>query len=554
MSSINIANYLDTMAKKNPMSLALAVQKSTSMHRLKYTEWSFEELNRESNRVAIALRQQGVTKGMHTILMVPPGIELFSICFALFRLGAVPIMVDPGIGLKNLKKCLTTVKPKAFIGSAKAHAARMMFGWGKGQLKVNLTTSSKISISGKTLEKILPKGDMTAFDNFTAVEGDQGDTAAILFTSGSTGTSKGVVYTHRMFEAQINVMREVYDIKEGERDLATFPLFGLFGPALGMAAIVPDMNASKPIKADPKKLLAAVRLYETTNMFASPAILDVIGEYAYKKGIVLPTLKRVISAGAPARPESLHRFTAILNSGVEILTSYGATEALPVSVLGSRELLLDTVTCTEKGAGVCVGYAATGMDIKIIRLTDDVIEKWDKRLLLPTGQIGEIVVCGDVVSAQYFDLDEATALAKIYCHQTGRFYHRMGDLGYLDDLNRLWMCGRKTHRVITAKEVLYTIACERILDVHPEVKRTALVGIPDVNSVYQQPVLCVELNDHVLPSRHTEIRQQLHEIALWNKQTKNIKDIRFHPKFPVDIRHNAKIFREKLAVWAMEED
>lgn len=552
MSSLNIANHLDRIAKTNPMSLALAVQKTTPLKHLKYTEWSFEELNRESNRVAIALRQQGVVKGMHTVLMVPPGIEMYSVCFALFRLGAVPILVDPGIGLKNLKKCLIKAKPEAFIGNSKAHAARMMFGWGKGQLKVNLTTSSKMTLSGKTLEKILPKGDMKAFDHFTPVEGEEGDTAAILFTSGSTGTSKGVVYTHRMFEAQINAMRELYGIQVGERDLATFPLFGLFGPALGMAAIVPDMNASKPITADPKKLLAAVRLYETTNMFASPAILDVLGKYAYKQGIVLPTLKRVISAGAPARAESLHRFSTILNPGIEILTSYGATEALPVSMMGSRELLIDTVTRTEKGAGVCVGYAAPAIDIKIIRLTDDVIEHWDKNLLLKSGKIGEIVVSGDVVSSQYFDLDDATKLAKIYCHQTGRFYHRMGDLGYLDDLNRLWMCGRKTHRVITGEEVLYTISCERIFDVHPEVKRTALVGIFDANSPYQKPVLCVELEEYVLPDRHAEIRQQLHEIALWNKQTKNIEDIRFHSKFPVDTRHNAKIFREKLAVWAME--
>jgi len=552
MNALNIANHLTRIAKSHPMSLALAVQKTTSMKRLKYNEWTFQELNRESNRVAFALQEQGITQGMRTVLMVKPGIELFSICFALFRIGAVPIMVDPGIGLKNLKKCLTTAQPEAFIGHAKAHAARMMFGWGKGLLKVSLTTGSKVAISGKTLEQLLPK-DSPTFDEFASAESQPDEMAAILFTSGSTGISKGVVYTHRMFEAQINTMRDVYQIQVGERDLATFPLFALFGPALGMAAIVPDMNASKPASANPKKLLAAIRLYETTNMFASPALLDVMGRYAYKKGILLPSLKRVISAGAPARAHSLHRFTTILNSGIEILTSYGATEALPVSILGSRELLVDTVNRTEKGSGVCVGYPVPRMTVRIIRLTDDPLPDFSSELLLKTGQIGEIVVSGDVVSSEYFSLPQATELAKMRCTKTGKIYHRMGDLGYFDDLNRLWMCGRKNHRVITESEVLYTIPCERIFDVHPDIKRTALVGIPSEHQVYQHPVLCVELKEGVAPHRHAEIRQQLLEIALWNQQTKNIHTIRFHPKFPVDVRHNAKIFREKLATWAMEE-
>lgn len=125
----------------------------------------------------------------------------------------------------------------------------------------------------------------------------------------------------------------------------------------------------------------------------------------------------------------------------------------------------------------------------------------------------------------------------------------MGDMGYLDDRGRLWFCGRKAHRVFSPEGVMYTIPCESIFNEHPGVKRSALVGVGKEGE--QKPVLIAELKKGGKPA--DKIAAELKQLAAANELTKTIETFLFHPSFPVDIRHNAKIFREKLAVWATDQ-
>jgi olefin beta-lactone synthetase len=124
----------------------------------------------------------------------------------------------------------------------------------------------------------------------------------------------------------------------------------------------------------------------------------------------------------------------------------------------------------------------------------------------------------------------------------------MGDVGYLDDTDRIWFCGRKAHRVVTRSGTLFTIPCEAIFNTHPEVFRTALVGV--TRNGVTEPCLCVELDPETRRQPESAIRADLLKIGSAHELTREIRTILFHPAFPVDIRHNAKIFREKLAVWA----
>ena len=541
---INIAAHLPTMAEQQPDDLAVVVQDAHGSNTV-YHQYTFKELDEESNRIANGLERIGITRGMRTVLMVTPGLDFFALTFALFKVGAVPVMVDPGMGVKNLKTCLAEAEPEAFIGIPKAHVARVLLGWGKATNRINVTAGRRVFWGGTTLHALAHGSDA----QYAMVETHADEVAAILFTSGSTGVPKGAIYTHGIFDAQVGSLRDDYGIVPGERDLATFPLFALFGPALGMAAIMPDMDASKPAQANPRHIIAAIEKFEATNMFGSPALIDVVGRYGAKNDIELPTLKRVISAGAPARAASIGRFATMLAEDVEVFPSYGATEALPVARIGSTELLRDTEQLTALGAGVCVGYPVKGIAVAIIKISDEPIEDWTPDLIAPKGEIGEIVVRGRVVTHAYYNRPASTALSKIVDKDTGGHCHRMGDVGYFDDEGRLWMCGRKTHRVETCDETLFTIPCERIFDEHPAVLRTALVGVGVSGAA--KPVLCVELSDHA--SRNEgQLRQELRALAEANPKTRNIETFLFHPAFPVDIRHNAKIFREKLAVWAEE--
>jgi acyl-CoA synthetase (AMP-forming)/AMP-acid ligase II len=392
---------------------------------------------------------------------------------------------------------------------------------------------------------------------FAAIEPESGETAAILFTSGSTGAPKGAVYTHAMFGAQVEHIRQLYGIAPGEMDLATFPLFALFGPALGMTAVVPEMDASRPASADPANIVSAIEKFGITNMFGSPALINRVGRYGEAHKLKLPTLRRAISAGAPMPAKVLARFAAMLSPGAQVFTPYGATECLPVASIGSDEILGETRHRTDAGAGVCVGRPLAGVAAKIMRISDDPIAHWSDALELPAGEIGEIAVRAEHASGCYFNLPEATALAKMQDALSGGFYHRMGDVGYFDHSGRLWFCGRKAHRVVTRKdsgtppETRFTIPCEGVFNVHPKVYRTALVGV--MRSGTTEPVLCVELEAGARGDPPQAIREELRRLGAGHAHTRDITTFLFHPAFPVDVRHNAKIFREKLALWAAQQ-
>jgi acyl-CoA synthetase (AMP-forming)/AMP-acid ligase II len=211
-------------------------------------------------------------------------------------------------------------------------------------------------------------------------------------------------------------------------------------------------------------------------------------------------------------------------------------------------ILAETRFATDRGAGICVGIPATGVKVRIIPTREEVIETWTDDLHLASHQIGEITVSGENVTRKYYHREDATKLAKIYDPESKQFWHRMGDLGYFDERGRIWFCGRKAHRVILNRGTLYTIPCEAVFNTHPDIFRTALVGVEFENETY--PVLCIEL----LPeARHVERRWleiECRRLAQSQKHTKSIEQFLIHPSFPVDIRHNAKIFREKLAIWA----
>ncbi len=546
---VNVAAALATMAESQPQTLAI-VQPFSHMRdgRIRYRHFTYRELHAESDALARGLERIGIRRGTRTVLMVKPSLEFYALTFALFKVGAVIVLIDPGMGTKNLGVCLAEAEPEAFIGIPKAQLARLLLGWGRGSVRIGITVGRRLGWGGWTLEQVRRLGGDKGMSVVADPKTDE--MAAILFTSGSTGVAKGVVYTHGIFAAQVESLRHLYGIEPGEIDLPTFPLFGLFGPALGMTSIIPQMDATRPAHVDPRKILDAIRFFGVTNLFGSPALIQRVGRYAAAQGIRLPTLRRVISAGAPVPWQAIQRFAALLPEGVQIHTPYGATESLPVSSIGSDEILRETRKHTAEGGGICVGSPVEGMTVKVIHITDEPIPVWRDDLELPVGEIGEIVVRGPVVTASYWHRAESTALAKIADPLHEGFYHRMGDVGYLDASGRLWFCGRKSQRVVTPNGTHFTIPCEGVFNAHPSVYRTALVGI--VRNGVVEPVLCVEREKEITSPNEEELRQELLALGARHPHTREIKTILFHPSFPVDIRHNAKIFREKLAVWATE--
>jgi acyl-CoA synthetase (AMP-forming)/AMP-acid ligase II len=544
--TVNVATHLAAIAAREPDRAAVLMP-----HRGGYRTLTFAELDRLSGELARGLDGIGIRRGVRTVLMVTPSLDFFALTFALFKVGGVPVLIDPGTGIRNLGKCLAEARPEAFIGIPKAHLARRVLGWARDTIRTTVTTGSRLFGGQLTTRSLRQFGERLGQLPVADTRADE--TAAILFTSGSTGVAKGVVYTHGIFTAQVESLMQVYGIEPGELDLSTFPLFALFGPVLGMTAVIPDMDPTRPANVDPTKIIAAVERFGVTNLFGSPALINRVGRYGAERAIKLPSLRRVISCGAPVSAKVVERFATMLAPGVQVFTPYGATEALPVANVSSETILKETRHRTDEGKGVCVGRSVPGLEVRVIPITDDPVPTFDESTGLPPGEIGEFAVSGPVVTAEYFGRPQATALAKMN-DATGRLWHRMGDVGYLDDRGRLWFCGRKSHRVETGDGTFFTIPCEAVFNTVPGVFRTALVGVKRNGATI--PVVCVELEDAAGPAERpwAEIDRDLRAAALRHEHTRRIEVFLEYPRsFPVDVRHNAKIFREKLARWVDTE-
>lgn len=547
----NVTHYLLDIAKQKPYHPAIFFPEGRNKSgRTTYSHYTFSDLSTQVQQMARGLEIIGFRPGTRVVVMVKPGPDFFILTFALFLIGVVPVLIDPGMGLKHLKTCISEAAPHAFMGIPKAQLARKLFGWGAETIHMTITVGPKMGLEHFTLKDIRRAGERSLPYQLHSPPIDA--LAAVLFTSGSTGIPKGVMYTQSHFLNQVEMIKHLYHIEPGEINLPTFPPFALFDPAMGMTTVVPDMDPTRPADVNPICLIEAMEQFGVTSLFGSPALLNTVGRYGEKHQIRLPdTLRRVWSAGAPVSAAIIERFQKMLPPGVEIFTPYGATECLPVCSIGSNEILRETRYATAEGQGVCVGRPVAPNQVKVIAIRDETIETWSPDLVLAPSTIGEIVVKGPTATRSYYNRPAATALAKIYEPDSNGHWHRMGDLGYFDGQGRLWFCGRKTHRVTLSEQTLFTIPCEAIFNQHPLVNRSALVSV--VLAGNQTPVICIETEGKVSTARFQQLGKQLRELALTHKHTHLICHFLHHPKFPVDIRHNSKIFREKLSDWAQQQ-
>jgi acyl-CoA synthetase (AMP-forming)/AMP-acid ligase II len=543
MSIVNVAARMTEMARQFPEQTAVVMPRGVYFNgRRLYRTMTFADLDRESDRMARGLRRMGVKQGTRLALMVPPSLNFVTLVFALFKAGAVSILIDPGMGKKNLLRCLDEAKPQGFVAISIVQAVRTLLSRRYKAAKYNVTVGPRWFWGGMTLERLRAGGPCPP--ELAPTKSD--DPAAIIFTTGSTGPPKPVLYTHGNFDRQVTEIRDQYGIAPGGIDLAGFPLFGLFNAAMGVTTVIPDMNPTRPAKVNPARIVEAVTDWKVTQSFGSPAIWNRVGPWCVERNIQLTTLKRVFSAGAPVPPSVMQTMTLCLPTDAQMHTPYGATEALPVSTIEASEVLGETKHAWRRGCGTCVGRHFAGIEWRVIRITDEPIPTIDLAEGLPEKEIGELIVRGPVVT-RYFERDDANRLAKIA--DGDAFWHRMGDVGYLDSQGRFWFCGRKAHRVETAERTYYSDPVEGVMNQQAPVFRSALVGVGLRGA--QRPVVVLEFERGAAKTITAELHKDLLELAQGHDATRGIVDFRVHPgQFPVDIRHNAKIFREKLAVWA----
>jgi acyl-CoA synthetase (AMP-forming)/AMP-acid ligase II len=557
-----IANIFVELSQRQPNRLAvIAPHARDRTGRVAYVHVTYAQLEAMSSRIANGLEQLGLRRGQRVVVMSRMQIEYYATIYALLKLGIVPAHIDSGMDSESVGKIFNEIEPDAFFADSKVFAQGTLNNWGArtvnhrviiGDRLVRQGDGTPMSLTciGTTIDEIAARGSAT---HRPPVGVAPNELAFLFTTSGSTGVAKAAVIPHSYLTAMAAQLRSGY----GGQDAAGFymsvyPIFPIFSLLMGLSIVIPPMDYTHPGDVDPKAILQTIEDWGVSNLFVTPAFMETMARHAAKEPFELSSVERVVWTGAPVLPPALARFRRLFPAKAQLNCLYGATEAVPTSFADTDELLKDDMrAAVDAGRGLCVGRVPPGVSVRIIKIIDGPIDHMSDDLLAGPNEIGEIIVTSPSVSPAYLGA-RATTLGKIRDPNTQfRFWHRLGDAGYFDSENRLWFCGRKDHRVDARDGRLFSVNCEAVFSVHPKVARTALVGVTRGND--QLPVMCIELNKPATAAELETIRTELLAIGRANPMTRSIETFLFHPSFPVDPRHNAKIVREALAVWAANE-
>ncbi len=534
----NVARHLRAAATQTPdLTATLSPLSVSPTGQVVHARCTFRQLDQASDAAARVFHAEGITQGTRVLLAVRPGHDLIVCMFGLLKLGAIPVAIDPGMGFRSYLNCVRHARPTALVAVRAAYWLSLL------PFAAFNSLEHRVSVGGQRWRRQLAQCTATEPRPLARMSAD--DSAAILFTSGSTGAPKGVAYTHGMFDAQIELVRTTYGIEPGEVDMPMLPVFALFNPALGMTTVTPLLDPTKPASADPAPIVAALLSERVTNSFGSPAIWARIADHCDQRRLTLPHLRRVLIAGAPVPDGLLEQLRRIAPQAM-IHTPYGATECLPVSTIEATELLRTHREQARQGGGTCVGRAVAGVEIRIIRETESALGSLAEATPCAPGEVGEIIATGPSVTRAYDGLPAATALAKI--PDGDRVWHRMGDLGAIGADGLLRFFGRRAEKVRTAHGDLYTESLEPAFRSHPQVARCALIGLGTKAPLL--PALVVEPKEGHFPTNAGEREKfiaTLRSQAANNPQAAAITHIFFQKKLPVDVRHNAKIHRLQLS-------
>jgi olefin beta-lactone synthetase len=528
---MNIIELFEQQVQKKPNSKAITDAKSLN-------SLSFKNLHIRSLSIATILQNDGIKRNDHVLIFIPPSLELMSCLFALLKIGAVAIFIDPGVGKKQLLNCIKICKPSAMIGVKSIHLLRMIYRTCFSTIKKNYSFS-KYNLPG--IKNLTPSTPARKFTH----DINSNDNAAIVFTSGGTGNPKGVVYTHKMFCTQINLLQKEFALNSEDIDYSCFPLFSFLIVTMGITTIIPNMDPRKPANCNPQKITNDLIFHNISFASGSPAIWERIANYCQYNSITFPKLRSILMFGAPVNPSLLKKLTPLVPNG-DIFTPYGATESLPICNISAKEILSSTANKTDTGAGTCIGKPLEEKNVKIIKQTTAAINNFSELTLLADYQIGEIIVTGEQVTQKYLNNQHANLISKI--KKENKIWHRLGDVGYFDSLGRIWFCGRSSHVIKINKQLIYPIKIESIFNNNSMIKRSALIKI--ITSNKSHLTLIIERYDkskRLYFNKKTNFISQLLKINSCLKKENQITKFFLSKKLPLDRRHNIKIDRIKLS-------
>jgi acyl-CoA synthetase (AMP-forming)/AMP-acid ligase II len=502
---VDLTEALRSRASSSPSDIALTLMQKSGVPK----EVSWRTLNSRVQEFAAGMHKSGIRSGDRIAFLIPPGPELIALIYAAWSIGACIVLADSGLGARGIIRALKGAHPDHVFAIPKAMSL------------VRLLQIPGVRISTKDLSDFRESGTALGISSH-----DSELDGAVVFTSGSTGPAKGVRYSRNRIAKTVAVLRDHYRLTDDDVIIAAFAPWAVFGPAIGIASVLPVMNLSKPSSLTYSHLVSAINQARGTLLWASPAALRNVLETVPAErdpDSVGSAIRLILSAGAPVPPALLAK-VAELFPGAELRTPYGMTEALPLTDISINDILVH-----PNSDGVNVGKPIADVDIKIA--------PWNEpdRLSDKAHVMGEIVVKAAHMRSSYDNLEFTNRSASVFDG-----WHRTGDVGHLDPSGGLWIEGRLAHVITTAAGPVTPVPIEQNVEKLDGVYQAACVGVGPTGN---QVVVVVVVLEYKIPD--LDLMDSVRAVS-----DVPVSAVLIIKKLPTDIRHNAKINREKVSHWA----
>jgi len=513
---MNIAQILCLHAEKRPDATAIL-----DFHHGRDRSISFAGLALESSRAAALLKSKGVEAGDAVLIFHPMSAELYAALIGSFRLGAIPMFLDPSSGREHMERCCKMWPPKALLASTKVHLLRFVSPALRAiPVKLAIGPPCPATDSWSSTRNVPPLKEL--FD--CAADSP----ALITFTSGSTGMPKAAVRTHGFLLEQHRVLAQNLGLTPGDVDLTTLPIFVIANLGSGVCSLIAAGDLKSPGAIEPAPIVRQIQTHKPKRAVASPAFLERLADFCAVRQLKLPELENVFVGGAPVFPNLLRKIHGVAPKAA-ITALYGSTEAEPIAEAAYSEMQPPDLDAMVAGRGLLAGLSVPQIRLSVIQngwgaplgpFTASGFES----LRVSVGEPGEIVVSGAHVLPGYL---HACGDAETKFDVDGVRWHRTGDAGYLDERGRLWLLGRCEALIHDSRGVLYPFSVECAAMQIPGVRRAALIAHVG------RRLLALELHKGANPDTASHVR----EAICWAE----VESVIVLKKIPVDKRHNSKV-------------
>jgi len=476
------------------------------------------------------LQAEGFRPGDRFVLMFPVSVDLYALIVALFAAAMVVVLVDPGMGKKQILRAISGTGAKALVTVRAVARLRWLLPslW---HIKMYVITSNRGS---RLLGKLQRQSAELAAARPVIVLRGADDHALITFTSGTTGKPKGADRTHGFLRAQHESLAAMFPHVASDVDCTCFPAMVLHGLCCGITTVIPAVDLRAPASVNPAQVISQLKRHGVTRFSGAPAFMSALAEYINRQALHLPGVQQLAIGGAPVADAVCQNLVSAFPSARAYVV-YGSTEAEPMTRVTLQEVLSDG----DPSGGYLVGRTSDTTVIKIVRLPVPppvLDERGIEPFTVASGETGEIVVCGPQVNRSYVSNPEENRKNKVI-EIGGQVWHRTGDVGRLDARNRLCLLGRVNDVLDLSGSPVYPFPVERSVDALSGIRRSALVQAGPGKPAF----LVLELEKNMtLQALESGVKSCLAHHRLAGVQ------IQLMVKLPVDRRHNSKIDRIAL--------